>query len=83
MSALAQDQPQLAAETLKEYAQLTSTDLEIAEVWSAMLAWIDDFNHLEKETRRLAQKWANGAKVVEQLARSILKAWQRLPGIEL
>ena len=80
--ALAQDQPQLAAEILKEYAQLTSTDLEIAEVWSAMLAWIDDFGHLERETRRLAQKWANQAKIVEQLVRSILKAWQRLPGIQ-
>ena len=80
--ALAQDQPQVAAEILKEYAQLTGTDLEIAEVWSAMLAWIDDFGHLERETRRLAQKWANQAKIVEQLVRSILKAWQRLPGVQ-
>ena len=81
-SALAKDQPQLAAEALKDYAQLTSTEIEIAEVWAAMLAWVDDLDHLEREARRLAQKWANKASIVEQLTRSILKVWHRLPGIQ-
>ena len=54
-SALAKDQPQLAAEALKDYAQLTSTEIEIAEVWAAMLAWVDDLDHLEREARRLCR----------------------------
>ncbi len=81
-TALGQDQPQLAAEALRDYAEFTSSEIELAEVWAAMLAWIDDLDHLEREVRRLAQKWANKARVVEQLVRAILKAWSRLPGVQ-
>ena len=68
--ALAQNDPQKAAEALTPFAEKTNDDLEVAEVWSAMLAWLEDTDHLEREIRRLATKWAKEHQIVTLLAQA-------------
>jgi hypothetical protein len=80
-AALAQDNPQAAAESLREFAHLSATDLEVAEVWATMLGWVNELDHLERESRRLAQRWANQSQVVLPLVTAILKCWGRQPGL--
>ena len=77
---LAQDQPQLAAEALRPFAEQTTEDEELARVWCAMMGWVDDFNHLERELRRIARVWASSPPVVLEMSKTILRAWNRRPG---
>lgn len=79
-SSLAKDDPQGAAEALEPLATETGTEEPVAEVWAAMLAWLDDLDHLEREVRRLAKTWAESPTVVAQLAISIQRAWGRQRG---
>ena len=77
---LAQDQPQDAAEVLRPFAQQTIDDEDLACVWAAMMGWVDDLDHLEREMRRLARVWASTPTVVTEMSRAILKAWNRRLG---
>lgn len=77
---LAQDRPQAAAEALRPFAEQTTEDEGLACAWAAMMGWVDDLEHLEREIRRLARVWAATSSVVTEMARAILHAWTRRPG---
>ena len=77
---LAQDDPQSAAEALRPFAEQTTEDESLATVWCAMMGWVDDLDHLEREIRRLARVWAATSQVVTEMARAILRAWNRRRG---
>ena len=78
--ALAQDRPQEAVEALAPFAEQTRDDEELARVWSAMMGWVDDIDHLERELRRLARSWAATPTVVLEMSRSISRVWSRREG---
>lgn len=77
---LARDNPQGAAEALHHLAEESAKDELIAEVWVAMLGWVDDLDHLEREIRRIASRMAKVSKVVSQISLTIHKAWSRQSG---
>ena len=79
-NALAKEQPEKAAEILAPYVSLTLEDEEIARVWCAMMGFVDDAGHLDRELRRLAIRWAAHGEIVLEMGRAIARYWNRQPG---
>jgi tetratricopeptide (TPR) repeat protein len=63
-----------ALSALSPYAQHTTTDQALAQVWAALLGGVEDERHLSYELTRLAGRWAEEAEVVLAIAGSA-HAW--------
>ena len=54
---LQQNEAAQACSLLEPWAQATQTHVNVAEVWAAMLAYVDDEDYIFKEVKRLAYFW--------------------------
>jgi hypothetical protein len=73
---LQQNKAAQACSFLEPWAQSTQTHVNIAEVWAAMLAYVDDEEYVFKEVKRLAYFWTTKPSVVSLLAQSVLQ-WRK------
>ena len=71
--ALARGDHAQACELLAPYAEETTQDAALAEVWVVMLGAIDDERHLSYELARLSARWAEESTVVLAIAQTALK----------